>query len=347
VGTGVIGGELLNQIKAQHDTLIEQNNIEVRVVGISNIDGYLIQEKGIDLENWEQEMQTKGAQPDLHAFVAEIKELNLRNSVFVDNTASYEVANLYEELLEKSISVVTPNKVANASDFERYKNIHKLATETGARFYYETNVGAGLPVISTLKDLIKSGDEIIKIEAILSGSLNFIFSNCSSTKDFLTTVKEARQKGYTEPDPKIDLSGKDVARKILILSREIGCEYNLEDVQIENCLSPESQQTETVEQLWKTLEQFDNAVYAEKIAAAEAAGKRIKYIATYENGTARTDVKMIDPTHPFYNIMGSDNIISFTTARYRTQPLIVIGPGAGAAVTAAGVFADIIRIANF
>ncbi|MDR0941206.1 MAG: bifunctional aspartate kinase/homoserine dehydrogenase I [Bacteroidales bacterium] len=347
VGTGVIGGELLNQIKAQHDTLIEQNNIDVRVVGISNIDGYLIQEKGIDLGNWEQEIKTKGAQPDLKAFVKEIKDLNLRNSVFVDNTASYDVANCYEELLEKSISVVTPNKVANASDYERYKNIHKLAAETGARFYYETNVGAGLPVISTLKDLIKSGDEIIKIEAILSGSLNFIFSNCSSSKDFSTTVKEARQKGYTEPDPKIDLSGKDVARKILILSREIGCQYNLEDVQIENCLSPESQKTETVEQLWETLEKYDNAVYAEKIKVAEASGKRIKYIATYENGTARTEVKMIDSTHPFYNIMGSDNIISFTTARYRTQPLIVIGPGAGAAVTAAGVFADIIRIANF
>jgi aspartokinase/homoserine dehydrogenase 1 len=307
----------------------------------------LIQEKGINLQNWEQEIKTKGAQPNLQAFVNEIKELNLRNSVFVDNTASYDVANCYEELLEKSISVVTPNKVANASDIERYKNIHKLAAETGARFYYETNVGAGLPVISTLKDLIKSGDEIIKIEAILSGSLNFIFSNYSSTKDFATAVKEARAKGYTEPDPKIDLSGKDVARKILILSREIGCQFNLEDVQIENCLSPESQKTETVEQLWETLEKYDNVMYAEKIKVAEATGKHIKYIATYENGTARTDVKMIDSTHPFYNIMGSDNIISFTTARYRTQPLIVIGPGAGAAVTAAGVFADIIRIANF
>ncbi|MDR2962093.1 MAG: bifunctional aspartate kinase/homoserine dehydrogenase I [Bacteroidales bacterium] len=347
VGTGIIGGELLNQIKAQHDTLIAQSNIDVRVIGISNIDGYVIQDKGIDLNRWEEEIKTKGSAPDLKAFVNEIKELNLRNSVFVDNTASYEVANCYEELLEKSISVVTPNKVANASDFSRYKQIHKLAAETGARFYYETNVGAGLPVISTLKDLIKSGDEIIKIEAILSGSLNFIFSNCSSSNDFLTAVKEARAKGYTEPDPKIDLSGKDVARKILILSREIGCEFNLDDVQIENCLSPESQKTETVEQLWHTLEQYDNALYAEKIKAAEAAGKRIKYIATYENGVARTEVKTIDSTHPFYNIMGSDNIISFTTARYRTQPLIVIGPGAGAAVTAAGVFADIIRIANF
>ena len=347
VGTGIIGGELLKQITAQHEILIMQNNIDVKVIGISNIDGFLIDEDGIDLQNWEAEMKKSGKKPDLHAFVEEMKTLNLRNSVFVDNTASYEVADTYEEILGKSISVVTPNKVANASEYSRYIGIHKLASEMGARFYYETNVGAGLPVINTLKDLIKSGDEIIKIEAILSGSLNFIFSNCSSQKDFLTAVKEAREKGFTEPDPKIDLSGKDVARKILILSREIGCTFNLEDVQVENCLSEPSQKTETVDQLWQTLEKYDNSVYAAKIQQAEASGKRIKYIASYENGKAKTEVKMIDSSHPFYNVMGSDNIISFTTARYRTQPLIVIGPGAGAAVTAAGVFADIIRIANF
>lgn len=347
VGTGTIGGELLRQVNAQHDTLVEQNKIDVKIVGISNIDGYLIDTEGIDLNNWEELIKTKGCKPDLNAYVEEIKKLNLRNSVYVDNTASYAVADKYEEMLEKHISVVTPNKVANASDYKRYSNIHALAAKTGARFYYETNVGAGLPVISTLKDLIKSGDEIIKIEAILSGSLNFIFSNCSSSKDFATTVKEARQKGYTEPDPKIDLAGKDVARKILILSREIGCTFNLEDVAVENCLSEASQKTETVEQLWDSLEKNDNDKYAKLVAQAEKEGKRLKYIATYENGKAKTEIKAIDASHPFYNISGSDNIISFTTAHYRTQPLIVIGPGAGAAVTAAGVFADIIRIANF
>ncbi|MCQ2608030.1 MAG: bifunctional aspartate kinase/homoserine dehydrogenase I [Bacteroidales bacterium] len=347
VGTGTIGGELLRQINAQHQTLIDQNKIDVKVVGISNIDGYLIDTDGIDLANWEELVKTKGCKPDLDAYVAKIKELNLRNSVYVDNTASYAVADKYEEMLEKHISVVTPNKVANASDYARYKHIHELASQTGARFYYETNVGAGLPVISTLKDLIKSGDEIIKIEAILSGSLNFIFSNCSSTKDFATTVKEARQKGYTEPDPKIDLAGKDVARKILILSREIGCQFNLEDVAVENCLSEASQNTTTVEELWASLEKNDNEKYTKLFAEAEKEGKHLKYIATYENGKAKTEIKAVDPSHPFYNITGSDNIISFTTAHYRTQPLIVIGPGAGAAVTAAGVFADIIRIANF
>jgi len=347
VGTGVIGGELLNQIEAQYETLIEKNNIDVKVVGISNIDGYLINEEGIDLSNWNNAIKESGKTPNLDAFVNEIKELNLRNSVFVDNTASYDVASKYEELLEKSVSVVTPNKVANASDYSRYEKIHKICAESGARFYYETNVGAGLPVISTLKDLIKSGDEIIRIEAIASGSLNYIFSNCSQENDFFTTVKKAKELGYTEPDPKLDLAGTDVARKILILSREIGLKINLEDVNIENCLSPESQKTETVEQLWETLEKYDNPVYKAKLAEASAAGKRLKYIATYENGETKTEIKAIDNSHPFYNITGSDNIISFTTARYRTQPLIVIGPGAGAEVTAAGVFADIIRIANF
>ncbi|MDA3882939.1 MAG: bifunctional aspartate kinase/homoserine dehydrogenase I [Bacteroidales bacterium] len=347
VGTGVIGNELINQIAAQHTTLIAKSNIDVKVIGISNIDGYIIDEDGLDISNWSEIMTTQGAKPDLDIFVNTIKELNLRNSVFVDNTGSYDVASKYEELLEKSVSIVTPNKIANASDYKRYENIHKIAAETGARFYYETNVGAGLPVINTLKDLIKSGDEILKIEAILSGSLNYIFSNCNESHDFASVVKEARDKGFTEPDPKLDLSGLDVARKILILSREIGCEFNLDDIQIENCLSPESQKTKTVDELWETLEKFDNSVYEKKIKEASSNNKRLKYIATYENGKAKTEIKAIDPTHPFYNITGSDNIISFTTARYRTQPLIVIGPGAGAEVTAAGVFADIIRIVNF
>lgn len=347
VGTGVIGGELLKQIEAQHDTLILQNNIDVKVAGISNMDGYIIDEDGIDLSEWTNIMKESGKTPQLKDYINTIKSLNLRNSVFVDNTASYEVADVYEELIGKSISVVTPNKVANASEYARYDKLHKLAAETGARFYYETNVGAGLPIINTLKDLIKSGDKIIKIEAILSGSLNFIFSNFNSSNDFATIVALAREKGYTEPDPKIDLSGMDVARKILILSREIGHAFNIEDVAVENCLTPESQKTTTVEELWASLKKYDNAIYDAKIKDAESQNKRIKYIATYEQGTIKTEVKLIDASHPFYAISGSDNIISFTTERYRNQPLIVIGPGAGAEVTAAGVFADIIRIGNY
>lgn len=347
VGTGVIGGTFIKQIAAQRETLIRTHGIDVKVVGISNADGYLIDEDGLNLATWENDIKTKGDKPDLARFVEKIKELNLRNSVFVDNTASKEVASVYEGLFEKHVSVVTPNKIANASDYQRYSSMHKLAKKTGSRFLYETNVGAGLPVISTLKDLINSGDEIIKIEAILSGSLNYIFSNISSAKEFATAVGEARAKGYTEPDPKIDLSGMDVARKILILSREIGLQINIENVQVENCLTTESQKTNTYDQLADTLVKFDNAMYSEKIKQAEAKGNRLKYIATYENGKAYTSVKEIDSTHPFYNVLGSDNIISFTTARYRTNPLIVIGPGAGAEVTAAGVFADVIRIVNY
>lgn len=346
VGTGVIGGTLLKQIDAQRATLIAQNRIDVKVVGITNAEGHIVDEEGIDLTNWEEEL-VKNKPVAIEEFVAKIEELNLRNSVFVDNTASKAVGDCYERLLAKSVSVVTPNKVANASDYDRYKELHAIAAKTGARFLYETNVGAGLPIISTLKDLINSGDEILKMEAILSGSLNYIFSNISSEKDFAAVVKEAKANGFTEPDPKLDLSGMDVARKILILSREIGCQINLCDVQIENCLTTESQKTETVEQLWETLENFDNAIYTDRMKKVEAEGKRLKYIATYENGKAATAVKEIGPEHPFYNILGSDNIIAFTTARYKTNPLIVIGPGAGAEVTAAGVFADIIRIGNY
>lgn len=347
VGTGTIGGALLKQINAQRSTLVQKNGIDVKVAGISNIDGFLIDEDGIDLDSWEATMKEKGRKPVFSDFVAAVKDLNLRNSVFVDNTASADVAAVYEELLEKSISVVTPNKIANASDINRYNRLHAISAKTGARFLYETNVGAGLPVISTLKDLINSGDEIIKIEAILSGSLNYIFSNVSSKKDFATAVNEARDKGFTEPDPKIDLSGKDVARKILILSREIGKQINLEDIEISNCLSPESQKTETWDALSKTLVEFDNKEYAKIIQQAEAKGNRLKYIASFENGKSSTAVKEIDASHPFFNVLGSDNIISFTTSRYKTNPLIVIGPGAGAEVTAAGVFADIIRIVNY
>jgi len=347
VGTGVIGGELLNQIKGQRDTLIEKNKIDVKVVGILNLDGFVIDEDGIDLDNWEAIIKENGDKSGLDVFVGQLVDADLRNSVFVDNTASKAVADHYETLIKHSVSVVTPNKIANASPLERYKKIHELAAASGARFLYETNVGAGLPIISTLKDLINSGDQILKMEAILSGSLNYIFSNISEENDFASTVKKARELGYTEPDPKLDLAGMDVARKILILSREVGCPFNLEDLDVENCLSEESQKTETVEALWETLEKFDNETIAKRLTAAVAEGKRLKYIATYENGKAFTSIQAVGPDHPFYNIQGSDNIISFTTARYKTQPLIVIGPGAGAEVTAAGVFADIIRIVNF
>jgi aspartokinase/homoserine dehydrogenase 1 len=347
IGTGVIGGTLLKQIAQQKESLIKNNKIEVKMIGLANIDKYMFDEEGIKVENWEKEIVKIGIPIDLRAYVQKMKELNLRNSVFVDCTGSKDLADLYADILSSGISIVTPSKIANSSPIEYYEKIHIATARFGVRFLYETNVGAGLPIISTLKDLINSGDKIEKIEAMLSGSLNFIFSNFSDTKAFQQTVKEAKEKGYTEPDPRDDLSGKDVGRKLLILSREMGMKINLDDIQITNCLTKQSQDAKSIDELWNTLEKFDNPAMEKLWKSAANAGKRLKYVATIENGKATTAIKEIPADHPFYNILGSDNIISFTTSRYKTNPLIVIGPGAGAEVTAAGVFADIIRIVNF
>lgn len=346
VGTGVIGGTLLTQIAQQQKHLLEKSNTEVKVVGIANIDKYLLNEDGIDVANWQSEMELEGFPINLNDFVQKMKDFNLRNSVFVDCTASKDLADLYAGILSSSISVVTPNKQANSSPIDYYEKVHNATARFGVKFLYETNVGAGLPVISTLKDLINSGDEILKVEAMLSGSLNYIFSNLSDTKSFNEVVKEAKEKGFTEPDPRDDLSGKDVGRKLLIIFREMGMKINIEDVDITNCLTKESQDAASVDELWETLEKFDNPVMEEQRKKAADSGKVLKYVGTIENGKAKTAIKEIAPDHPFYNINGSDNIISFTTARYKTNPLIVIGPGAGAEVTAAGVFADVIRIVH-
>jgi bifunctional aspartokinase / homoserine dehydrogenase 1 len=347
VGTGVIGGTLLKQIVQQKDSLIKNNKIEVKLVGLANIDKYMFDEDGIMVENWESVLIKKGQPINLKDYVQKMKELNLRNSVFVDCTGSKDLANLYADILSSSISIVTPSKIANSSPIAFYEKIHNATARFGVRFLYETNVGAGLPIISTLKDLINSGDKIEKIEAMLSGSLNFIFSNFSDKKSFLQAIKEAKEKGYTEPDPRDDLSGKDVGRKLLILSREMGMKINLDDVKITNCLSKQSQNAGNIEELWKTLEQFDNPIMEKLRKTAAESGNRLKYMATIENGKAAAAIKEIPADHIFYNINGSDNIISFTTSRYKTNPLVVIGPGAGAEVTAAGVFADMIRIVNF
>jgi bifunctional aspartokinase / homoserine dehydrogenase 1 len=347
IGTGVIGGTLLKQIVQQKESLIKNNKIEVKMIGLANIDKYMFDEEGIKVEDWENEIVKTGLPINLKAYVQKMKELNLRNSVFVDCTGSKDLADLYADILSSGISIVTPSKIANSSPIEYYEKIHNATARFGVRFLYETNVGAGLPIISTLKDLINSGDKIEKIEAMLSGSLNFIFSNFSDKKAFQQTVKEAKEKGYTEPDPRDDLSGKDVGRKLLILSREMGMKINLDDIQITNCLTKQSQEAASIDELWNTLEKFDNPAMEKLWKSAATEGKRLKYVATIENGKATTAIKEIPSDHPFYNILGSDNIISFTTARYKTNPLIVIGPGAGAEVTAAGVFADIIRIVNF
>ena len=345
-GTGTIGATLLAQIKEQTSILLKENNIDLRIVGITNSRKMLFKREAINPGNWQHKLDENGVQADINAFTDKMLEMNMRNSIFIDNTAHKIVADKYEDILNSSVSIVTPNKIANASEISRYEGLHKIAQKYGVRFLYETNVGAGLPIISTLKDLMKSGDRIIKIEAMLSGSLNYIFSKCDDQNSFFDVVKEAHKLGYTEPDPRLDLSGMDVARKILILSRESGMKINLDNVEVENCLEKETQNAQNMDELWASLEQHDNPSFEKKRLAALANGKRLKYVAKLENGKASTAVQEINPDHPFYNVSGTGNIVSFTTERYKQIPLVVIGPGAGAEVTAAGVFADIIRIAN-
>lgn len=344
IGTGTIGGTLLNQIAKQKDHLAKNNMLELRVVGLGNADNMLFDLDGIDTTKWQEELDKRGEKMDVDSYIKNMKELNLRNSVFVDNTASYNLPEHYEDFLNSNISVVTPNKVANSSEYENYERIHKAAMRYGVQFNYETNVGAGLPIINTLQSLIASGDKIIKIEAILSGSLNFIFSALDNNISFYDAVEQAKQKGYTEPDPRLDLNGMDVARKILILSREAGLKINIEDLNVEACISDKTLKAKSMDEFWVSLQEIDNKEFAQKYENARKKKMRLKYIATFENGKASTAIKEVDEKHPFYSISGSDNIVSFTTERYKTNPLIVIGPGAGAEVTAGGVFADIIKI---
>jgi aspartokinase/homoserine dehydrogenase 1 len=346
VGTGTIGKTLLTQINEQMDYLSNQTNIDVRLVGIANSKRMWFNEEGISISNWQEELSLHGQKSDLKAFIHKMKELNMRNSVFVDNSANAEIASTYAEILESSINVVTPNKIANSGSYANYKKLQDLAFKKNVYFLYETNVGAGLPIISTLKDMIHSGDKILRIEAILSGTLNYLFSTISPEKPFSKVVKQAKELGYTEPDPRLDLNGMDVGRKVLILSREIGLPLELSDVSIQNLMSPETQASENMDEFWSNLEKFEDARYDELVAKAQANGNCLRYVATIENGRVTTGVKEIEPAHPFFSLKGSDNMIKFTSSRYRTNPLTVKGPGAGAEVTAAGVFADIVRIIN-
>ena len=348
VGVGLIGGTLIKQIKETAEFLEKERHFKIKVVGITNSKQRLINADGIDLDNWKEEIDNSGKSADLEAYIEEMKALNLPFSIFVDNTASAKVADYYAGILDASISISTPNKVATSSSFEKYEELKTIATKRGVLYNYETNVGAGLPVISTLSDLIASGDRILKIEGVLSGSLSYIFNSFNSAANFSDVVLEAKELGFTEPDPREDLSGSDVKRKILILSREAGIEMEPEDVEVENIL-PSScwpENAPTVEAFFKALES-ENAVFAEKQKEVEAAGQKLRFIATLEGGKASVSLKAVGQDHPFYSLSGSDNMIVFTTERYKERPLVVRGPGAGAEVTAAGVFAEIISIGNY
>ncbi len=343
VGTGLIATTLLAQIKRQQAYLYDKQQIDVRVIAATNSHQMLIDENGIDLAKWREQINAKGVKAELRDFVNSMIEMNLPNSVFVDCTAHENPVAYYEQILNNSISIVTPNKLANSGSYADYLRLHEVAHRHRAKFRYETNVGAGLPVISTLRDLMQSGDEVQRIEAVLSGSLSFIFNSFNEGTKFSDIVKEAQRRGFTEPDPRIDLSGMDVARKVLILSREIGQQIELSDINITNILPEACQKAKSIEDFFKALEANDDH-FAQLRDQAKQKNGVLRFLAVIEKNKTVVSLQTVNAQNPFYSLSGSDNMIVFHTARYNERPLVVKGPGAGAEVTAAGVFAEIIAV---
>lgn len=346
VGTGLIGSTLLRQIRDQFEYLRTERLLKVCLVGVSNTKKMLLAPKGIELDDWRERVLTEGVTTSLPAFVEQIKYYNLPNSVFIDCTSDKDIVQFYESLLDGNISVVTPNKVANSGPFSEYRRLQRTALNRGVKFLYETNVGAGLPIINTLQGLMTAGDRFLKIEAILSGTLSYIFNTFKSGSKFVDVVREAKEKGYTEPDPREDLSGMDVARKILILAREAGFALEPEDVTIKNLLPQACIDAPSIPAFFDELEN-NNAYFESLLTEAEAHNEKLRYVATFENGKVEIALKTVGADHPFYSLSGADNIVSFTTERYKERPLVVKGPGAGAEVTAAGVFADVVSIGSY
>ena len=342
-GVGNVGSKLLEQIEKQTDYLKENLRLKFRVIAISNSRKMILSEKNINLKNWKETLDESNSKADRELFFTHVKKLNLRNSIFVDNTANKIIAQEYDRYLNNNIGVVTCNKIAAADELKNYLNLKKISRKFGSPYLFETNVGAGLPIIDTLNNLIASGDQIIKIQAVLSGSLNFVFNNFKKGSSFHDVVLQAQKEGYTEPDPKIDLSGVDVARKILILARESGMNIELEEIENESFLPEACLSTKDNKSFFDSL--IKHSMHFDKLLEdATNKNSKMKYVAQLENGKAKVGIQLVKEGHDFYNLEGSDNIILFYTNRYNKQPLIVKGAGAGADVTASGIFADIIRI---
>jgi len=346
VGVGNVGGTLIDQIKQQQSILLKNANIDVRVVGLANFRKMLLGDQSIDLNDWQSQVDAADEVFDKDALIERIKELNLRNSVFVDCTANYEIASVYKTALSNNVNVVTANKIACSSDYESYQELKAICLKNNVKFLYETNVGAGLPVIGTINDLVNSGDRIQKIEATVSGSLNFIFNTYDGNNTFHDVVMSAKSEGYTEPDPRIDLSGVDVKRKILILVREAGIKMEFEDIEVKDILPKACFEVDSVEDFFEVLKK-DEAIFKKMVNDAQAETRKLRVIAKFEDGKATVELQAVDSAHPFYNLQGTDNTVALYTDRYVAQPMVIQGAGAGAGVTAAGVFADIVRLANY
>lgn len=347
-GTGTVGGTFLEQVAQQQSMLLSERNLNLQVVGVADIFNIITDAKGISLKDFEfkafNDAFRKAAPSSIDVIREAALALNVENLVFVDCTASYEVAALYYDMLNAGINVVAANKVAASGDIENYKLLKQTALDKGVKYRHETNVGAGLPILSTISDLVASGDKITKIEAVLSGTLNYIFNVISKDVTFSKAVQKAKEERFSEPDPRIDLSGIDVIRKLVILARESGYAMSQEDVE-KHLFVPDEYFEGSIEEFWQNLPKLD-AMFEEQRQEVEAAKQHLRFVAKLENGKGSVALEKVSLGHPFYDLEGSNNIVLLHTERYNPHPMMIQGYGAGAGVTAAGVFADVISIAN-
>lgn len=345
VGVGLIGGKLLAMLTDQARSLYDDYQIDINLKGVANSRRMLLNEEGIPLKDWRMELKENGVEMDLKRYVKEMRSMNLSNSIFLDCTASGEIQSYYEEILSGSISIVTPNKKANSSSQAFFDSLQEKSVRHNSAFRYETNVGAGLPLLGTMHEMVAYGDHVEKIEGVLSGTLSYIFNRFDGSRPFSEIVKEAQKKGYTEPDPREDLNGQDVGRKLLILARVAGYKLEFDDVNIESLVPEAARNVESIDEFFKVLKKYDKDF--EKLrAGAEKEGKKLCYIARFEDGNPEVVLEKIDKDHAFYNLTGSDNIVSLYSKHYNLNPMVIQGPGAGANVTAGGIIADILRVTH-